>query len=185
MCIPYILQGCDLFSCEQGTSSGKWSRLRLVCHLHTHIHTYTHTYIHTTYIHKYIRTYKVYKYIHAFIHWSNMSRCIMCMYEWALLAQVYPIRLVYHSSDNANYLCSGQQVRASPIRSCLYIHIYVHTYIIQVYIHKYIHTNYIHTYTVTTQYLYPLCTIQGRYLLGRRHCRCGQQRYTRETVGTP
>ena len=91
----------------------------------------------------------------------------MCMYEWALLAQVSLIRLVYHPSDNASYLCSGLQVRASPIRSCLYIHIYVHTYIIQVYIH---------TYTVTTQYLYTLCTIQGRYLFGR-HCRCGQQRY--------
>ena len=30
--------------------------------------------------------------------------------------------------------------------------------------------------TVTTQYLYTLCTIQGRYLLGR-HCRFKQQRY--------
>ena len=72
------------------------------------------------------------------------------MYDWALLAQVSLIRLVYHSSDNASYFYTGQQVRVSPIRSCLYIHIYVHTYIIQVYIH---------TYTVTTQYLYTLCTI--------------------------
>ncbi len=83
----------------------------------------------------------------------------MCMYEWVLLAQVSLIRFVYHPSDNASYFYSGQQVGAS----------LVNTYIIY-------SSTYIHTCALTTQYLYTLFTIQGRYLFGR-HCRCGQQRY--------
>ena len=104
--------------------------------------SYTHTYIHT---------YKVNKFIHAFIHWSNMmSRCIMCMYEWALLAQLSLIRLVYHPSDNASYVCSDLQVRVSPIRSYKYIHTSIHIYI--------------HTCTLTTSnavYLWYLVYYSG------------------------
>jgi hypothetical protein len=48
--------------------------------------------------------------------------------------------------------------------------------LVKTYIHTSIHI-YFQTCALTTQYLYPLCTIhQGRYLFGR-HCRCGQQRY--------
>ena len=47
--------------------------------------------------------------------------------------------------------------------------------LVKTYIHTSIHI-YIQTCALTTQYLYTLCTVQGRYLFGR-HCRCGQQRY--------
>ena len=60
----------------------------------------------------------------------------MCMYEWALLAQVSLIRLVYLPSDNSSYFYSGQQVGTSLVNT--YIYTYIHTYI---QVHAYIHVH--------------------------------------------
>jgi hypothetical protein len=48
------------------------------------------------------------------------------MYEWALLAQISLIRLVYHPSDNVSYVCSGLQVRV--LLMYKYKYTYIHSY---------------------------------------------------------